>query len=320
MKGLIISLPSLTPPFPKETLYAYLAVANEAVSAVLLTDRNGRQCPVQYVSRTLNDAEKNYSPLEKLALSLVNMTRRLRRYFEAHPVKVITDQPIKNILSRTEASGKLAKYAVEIGTYKISFLPRNAIKGQVLADFLSDAPDGEAEEEYFRMPEVPPEVDDTEVWTLFTDGAASLKGSGAGLVLIGPSGLEYTYALRLTFVSTNNEAEYEALLAGLRIARKMKVSSIEVRSTVQERILSPDVEAQEHASGKQCGKLFTGPMHADAKEEVDKCDSCQIHSPIPRLPKTHMTSIMAPWPFYQWGMDTRTRAIDTSQGGAKFLL
>ncbi|GKA89675.1 reverse transcriptase domain-containing protein [Tanacetum coccineum] len=144
----------------EETLYAYLAVANEAVSAVLLTERNGRQCPVQ----------------------------RLRRYFEAHPVE-----------------------------------------GQVLADFLPDAPDGEAEEEYFRMPEVPPEVDDAEVWTLFTDGAASLKGSGAGLVLIGPSGLEYTYALRLTFVSTNNEAEYEALLAGLRIARKMKVSSIEVK-------------------------------------------------------------------------------------------
>ncbi|GJS56331.1 reverse transcriptase domain-containing protein [Tanacetum coccineum] len=457
MKRLIISLPSLTPPFPKETLYAYLAVAKEAVSAVLLTDRNGRQCPVQYVSRTLNDAEKNYSPLEKLALSLVNMTRRLRRYFEAHPVKVITDQPIKNILSRTEASGKLAKYAVEIGTYKISFLHLDAIKGQVLADFLSDAPDGEAEEEYFRMPEVPPEVDDTEVWTLFTDGAASLKGSGAGLVLIGPSGLEYTYALRLTFVSTNNEAEYEALLAGLRIARKMKVSGIEVkvdsklvanqingtyeatkesmikylakakefisefktfsieniprednqkadilsklatvpfshltkeilvevlneRSTdakevqtiveeegenwmtpiikyLEEGIVPSDKNEARSLRAKisqyviESGVLFkkgylvpmlrcVGPlqanyiireihmgscgmhigpravvrkamrqgyywptMHADAKEEVDKCDSCQIHSPIPRLPKTHMTSIMAPWPFYQWGMD-----------------
>ncbi|GJV48416.1 reverse transcriptase domain-containing protein [Tanacetum coccineum] len=88
MKRLIISLPSLTPPFPKETLYAYLAVAKEAVSAVLLTDRNGRQCPVQYVSRTLNDAEKNYSPLEKLALSLVNMTRRLRRVRIARKMKV----------------------------------------------------------------------------------------------------------------------------------------------------------------------------------------------------------------------------------------
>ncbi|GKC41480.1 reverse transcriptase domain-containing protein [Tanacetum coccineum] len=177
MKGLIMSLPSLTPPYPEETLYAYLAVSREAVSAVLLTDRKGRQCPVQYVSRTLNEAERNYSPLEKLALSLVNMTRRLRRYFEAHPVKVITDQPIKNILSRTEVSGKLAKYAVEIGTYKISFIPRNAVKGQVLADFLSDAPDGEREDEYFQSPEVSPEIDDTEAWTLYTDGAASSKGS-----------------------------------------------------------------------------------------------------------------------------------------------
>ncbi|GJX60386.1 reverse transcriptase domain-containing protein [Tanacetum coccineum] len=473
MKRLIISLHSLTPPLPKETLYGYLAVANEAVSAVLLTYRNGRQCPVQYVSRTLNDAEKNYSPLGKLALSLVNMTRRLRRYFEAHPVKVITDQPIKNILSRTEASGKLAKYVVEIGTYKISFLPRNAIKGQVLADFLSDAPDGEAEEEYFRMPEVPPEVDDTKVWTLFTDGASSLKGSGAGLVLIGPSGLEYTYALLLTFVSTNNEAEYEALLAGLRIARKMKVSGIEVkvdsklvanqingtyeatkesmikylakakefisefktfsieniprednqkadilsklatvpfshltkeilvevlneRSTdakevqtiveeegenwmtpiikyLKEGIVPSDKNEARSLRAKisqyviESGILFkkgylvpmlrcVGPlqanyvireihmgscgmhigpravvrkamrqgyywptMHADAKEEVDKCDSCQIHSPVPRLPKTHMTSIMAPWPFYQWGMDI-LGPLTPARGGAKFVI
>ncbi|GJR63960.1 reverse transcriptase domain-containing protein [Tanacetum coccineum] len=475
MKRLIMSLPSLTPPFPKETLYAYLAVSKEAVSAVLLTDQNGRQCPVQYVDheRTLNEAERNYSPLEKLALSLINMTRRLRRYFEAHPVKVITDQPIKNILSRTEASGKLAKYAVEIGTYKISFMPRNAVKGQVLADFLSDAPDGEREDEYFRMPEVPPEIDDTEAWTLYTDGAASSKGSGAGLVLIGPSGVEYAYALRLTFASTNNEAEYEALLAGLRIARRMNVLWIEVkvdsklvasqvngayeaskgsmikylakakeyisefktfsieniprednqkadvlsklatipfnhltkeilvevlneRSTevqevqtiveeegenwmtpiikyLEEGIVPSDKNEARALRAKigqytmESGVLFkkgylipmlrcvgplqanyvireihmgscgmhVGPravvrkamrqgyywptMHADAKTEVDKCDSCQIHSPIPRLPKTFMTSIMAPWPFYQWGMDI-LGPLTPARGRAKFVI
>ncbi|GJS90049.1 reverse transcriptase domain-containing protein [Tanacetum coccineum] len=60
-------------------------------------------------------------------------------------------------------------------------------------------------------------------------------------------------------------------------------------------------------------------MHADAKEEVDKCDSCQIHSPIPRLPKTHMTSIMAPWPFYQWGMDI-LGPLTPARGGAKFVI
>ncbi|GJY70968.1 reverse transcriptase domain-containing protein [Tanacetum coccineum] len=241
MKELIISLPSLTPPFQKETLYAYLAWSNKSVSAVLLTDRNGRQCPVQYVSRTLNDAEKNYSPLEKLALSLVNMTRRLRR--------------------------------------------------QVLADFLSDAPDGEAEEEYFRMPEVPPEVDDTEVWTLFTDGAASLKGSGAGLVLIGPSGLEYTYALRLTFVSTNNEAEYEALLAGLRIARKMKVSSIEVK--VDSKLVANQINGAYEATKESMIKYL-----AKAKEFISEFKTFSIEN-IPREDnqKADILSKLATVPF-----------------------
>ncbi|GKA61590.1 reverse transcriptase domain-containing protein [Tanacetum coccineum] len=60
-------------------------------------------------------------------------------------------------------------------------------------------------------------------------------------------------------------------------------------------------------------------MHADAKTEVDKCDSCQIHSPIPRLPKTFMTSIMAPWPFYQWGIDI-LGPLTPARGGAKFVI
>ncbi|GKC82271.1 reverse transcriptase domain-containing protein [Tanacetum coccineum] len=77
IKKLITELPSLKPPREKETLYAYLAVSAKAVSAVLLTDKKGRQCPVQYVSRTLNEAERNYAPMEKLALSLVHMTQRL---------------------------------------------------------------------------------------------------------------------------------------------------------------------------------------------------------------------------------------------------
>nr|GEU67046.1 hypothetical protein [Tanacetum cinerariifolium] len=113
----------------------------------------------------------------------------------------------------------MEKYVVELGAYNIKFIPRNAVKGQVLADFLSEAPEGTKEDLYFRMPEATVEKDYTESWTLFTDGASSPKGSRAGLVLIGLSGIEYTYALRLTFPSTNNEAEYEALLARLRIAR-----------------------------------------------------------------------------------------------------
>ncbi|GJU81112.1 reverse transcriptase domain-containing protein [Tanacetum coccineum] len=168
---------------PSVPLKSIERMQEASVETSSLNHRNGRQCPVQYVSRTLNEAERNYSPLEKLALSLVNMTRRLRR-----------------------------------------------------VNSFSDAPDGEREDEYFQSPEVPPEIDDTETWTLYTDGAASSKGSGAGLILTGPSGVEYAYALRLTFASTNNEAEYEALLAGLRIARMMNVPQIEVKDLLQAKL------------------------------------------------------------------------------------
>nr|GEV94388.1 hypothetical protein [Tanacetum cinerariifolium] len=126
-----------------------------------LTGKKGRQCPIQYVSRTLNEAERNYDPIEKLALSFIHVTRRLRRYFEAYPVKVITDQPIKNILNNTTSSRNLAKYTIELRDYNIMFMPRNIVKGQVLADFLSEAPKGVKEELYFWMLEVPSEKDDT---------------------------------------------------------------------------------------------------------------------------------------------------------------
>nr|GEX54554.1 hypothetical protein [Tanacetum cinerariifolium] len=71
-----------------------------------------------------------------------------------------------------------------------------------------------------------------EEWTMYTDGASSTKGVGAGLVLIDPSGVEYTYTRRLNFTSSNNEAVYEALLAGLRIAQKMKVSVLSKLASV----------------------------------------------------------------------------------------
>ncbi|GJS68119.1 reverse transcriptase domain-containing protein [Tanacetum coccineum] len=125
-------------------------------------------------------------------------------------------------------------------------MPHNAVKGQVLANFLSKAPEGEKDELYFLMPEVPMEKDDTESWTLYTDRASSSKGSGAGLVLIRPSGIEYTYALRLTFPSTNNEAEYEALLAGLRIAKQMNISNIEVK--VDSKLVASQINGNYEAS------------------------------------------------------------------------
>ncbi|GJW01264.1 reverse transcriptase domain-containing protein, partial [Tanacetum coccineum] len=203
---------------------------NKAVSAVLMTEQNGRQHPIRYVSKVLHEAEKNYATLVKLARALRNASRRLRRYFEAHPITVIMDQPIKQILGRAEMSGRLAQYAVELGAYKITYEPRNSMKGQVLADFLNEIPIGSdtlvpIETTYTKEDK----KDRQEEWMLFTDRACSSKGFSKGLVLKIPTKTEYTYALRLTFDSTNNQVEYEALLAGLRIAKKMGVQALSVK-------------------------------------------------------------------------------------------
>ncbi|GJW36455.1 reverse transcriptase domain-containing protein [Tanacetum coccineum] len=337
MKRLIIELTLVTTPKKEEVLYVYLVAEMKAVSAVLLTERMGKQCPVHYVSITLNEAERNYAPMEKLALSLLHMSQRLRRYFEDHPIKVITDQPIKQILNKAQASGKLAKYSVELGAYNITYKPRNATKGKVLADFLSEAP---------------------------VDGASNSKGSRADLVLISPSDTEFTYALRLNFTRTNNEAEYEALLTRLRMATKMKkvdvlsklatVASdhltkevlVEVLSerSIDTKVVSAVVVEEEdnwmtpiikcleegvwlknkneaRALRKRLINMSWREVffsRRDTWNEIPKCDSCQIHAPVPKLPKTLMTSIMAPWTFYQWGMDI-LGPLPQSAGKVKFV-
>ncbi|GJU90799.1 reverse transcriptase domain-containing protein [Tanacetum coccineum] len=234
MKRLIAELPTLTAPREREELIIYLAAAKEAISAVLMTDREGRQIPVYFVSRTLRGPEVNYTPMEKLVLALLSASKRLKRYFQAHTVVVITNQPIKQLLSSSEISGRMLKWKFELEGYDIQYRPRTAIKGQILADFIVERPEEESPDELMTEPEVLPEP-----WTLFTDGSSCVDGSGAGLILTNPEGAEFTYAMRFRFEATNNEAEYEALIAGLRIAEKMGIKNLQ--ANVDSRLVANQV-------------------------------------------------------------------------------
>nr|GFA61296.1 reverse transcriptase domain-containing protein [Tanacetum cinerariifolium] len=79
--------------------------------------------------------------MEKLVLSLVFAAKRIRWYFQAHPITVITDQPIKQIMSRPDVEGRLQKWSVMLGEHNITYRPRMSVKGQILADFLTEMPD-----------------------------------------------------------------------------------------------------------------------------------------------------------------------------------
>nr|GFC25375.1 reverse transcriptase domain-containing protein [Tanacetum cinerariifolium] len=105
LKQHLSALPLLAAPKPQEELIMYLSATHGAISAVLLTERGTVQTPVYFISRALQGPELNYSPMEKLVLSLVFAAKRLRRYFQAHPIAVITDQPIKQVMCHPDAAG-----------------------------------------------------------------------------------------------------------------------------------------------------------------------------------------------------------------------
>nr|GFB71620.1 reverse transcriptase domain-containing protein [Tanacetum cinerariifolium] len=86
LKQHLSALPLLAAPKPQEELIMYLSATHGAISVVLLTERGTVQTPVYFISRALQGPELNYSPMEKLVLSLVFAAKRLRRYFQAHPI------------------------------------------------------------------------------------------------------------------------------------------------------------------------------------------------------------------------------------------
>ncbi|GKD91972.1 reverse transcriptase domain-containing protein, partial [Tanacetum coccineum] len=190
--------------------------------------------PIYFVSRALRGPEVNYTSMEKLVLALVHASKRLKRYFQAHPIIVITDQPIQQVLSRPEVAGRLQKWSIKLGEYAIHYRPRVSIKGQILADFIVERPEEESPDTLMGEEEELPEP-----WILFTDGSSCTDGSGAGLILTNPEGMEFTYALRFRFDATNNEAEYEALIAGLKIAEQMGVKNLQ--ANVDSRLVANQV-------------------------------------------------------------------------------
>ena len=186
------------------------------------------QHPIYYISKSLVGAESWYPSIEKLAYCLLLVVRKLRPYFQAHPITVLTDQPLRKVLQKPEASNRLLKWVVELGQYHITYQPRTAIKGQALEYFIVECTIIQKEDEQAKKPE--DNEENWPVWRLFVDGSSNEHNSGVGLILITPEGHRIHCTLRFDFSASNNEAEYEALLVGLRLTRDVKVVTVDIYS------------------------------------------------------------------------------------------
>ncbi|GFS28943.1 hypothetical protein Acr_00g0004750 [Actinidia rufa] len=238
LKEYLGSPPLLTVPTTGEDLYIYLSISPTAVSVVLIREEDQVQRPIYYVSKVLMGAEARYPRIEKLAYALMIAARKLCHYFQAHPIIVLTDQPLKHILQQPDTSGRLLKWSIELSEFHIEYKPRKAIKAQALADFIvesthEDTPQPETTPPEAGIPKEPTSEKYLAHWILFVDGSSNQHDCGAGLVIQAPSSEQMEYAIRMGFKATNNEAEYEALLAGLRVATELGAQSLEVVSDSQ---------------------------------------------------------------------------------------
>jgi hypothetical protein len=172
-----------------------------------------KQIPVYFASEALSGSKIFYSELEKIAYAVIMAARKLRHYFEAHRIRVITNQPLSDLFANRETSSRIIKWSAELLEYIVDFERRSTIKLQVLADFVMDwtSPTQNLDEE------IPTP------WIVQCDGAWCYKGVGISVVVTSPTGVVIRYAAQLIFAnnehSTNNTTEYEALLLALR---KMK--------------------------------------------------------------------------------------------------
>ncbi|GKE74846.1 reverse transcriptase domain-containing protein, partial [Tanacetum coccineum] len=114
IKKQIAELPTLTALIKGETLIMHLSMTEEATSVILLAKQGDKQIPMNFVGRALQSPEVNYPPMEKLVLALIHTARRLRRYFQAHSIVVSIDQPMKQVFSKQENSGRLVKWTIEL--------------------------------------------------------------------------------------------------------------------------------------------------------------------------------------------------------------
>jgi hypothetical protein len=143
LKASLTSAPILTPPQDSESLYLYVAATTQVVSAIIVVERTEEghalpvQRPVYYISEVLSETKARYPQVQKLLYAVVLTRRKLRHYFEDHPVTVVSSFPLGEIIRNPDAAGRIAKWSVELMGEMLAYAPRKAIKSQILANFVA---------------------------------------------------------------------------------------------------------------------------------------------------------------------------------------
>ncbi|CAN6221324.1 unnamed protein product [Urochloa humidicola] len=145
--------------------------------------------------------------------------------------------------------------------YGISYMPWSAIKSQALADFIVE----------WTETQLPPAPADLEYWIMYFDGSVMKEGARVGLVFVSPLGVRMRYSMRLHFTASNNVAEYEAFVNGLRIAVELGIRRLKIRGNskfiVDQVMKKSDCKPKESERLKKSPSLPSEPKKTSSRPQ-----------------------------------------------------
>jgi hypothetical protein len=162
----------------------YLTATTHVVSTAIIVEQQEDdhaypvQRPVYFVSEVLSDSKPCYQPVQKLLYAVLITSRKLQHYFQEYSITVVTDYQLDDILRNQDATGRISKWAVDLGALNIDFKPRISIKSQALVDFMAE----------WWENQLPTPTERPGHWVMYFDGSLKLEGIGGGVLLISPKG------------------------------------------------------------------------------------------------------------------------------------
>jgi hypothetical protein len=191
LKKVLSTPPVLVAPKEKEPLLLYTAATHQVVSTVLVVKRSeegkahGVQRPVYFINEVLYPTKQRYLHYQQIAYSVFTTAWKLRQYFAVHPIIVVNEAPLSNILNNPSATGRVSLWGIELSPLDITCEKRKAIKSQILLDFTA---------KWLELQSVgPPDL--SSVWMMYFDGSKRIQDAGACVVL----GDKLKYVLQMSF-------------------------------------------------------------------------------------------------------------------------
>jgi hypothetical protein len=217
VKHYLKSPPVLMPPQDKKPFKLYLSANEQDIGSALAQEFEGKERVAYFVSRRLLDAETRYSTVERLCLCLCFSCTKLRPYLLTVECTVVCkDDVVKYMLSLPILKGRIGKWILVLSEFDLTYQSAKVIKGQVMADLVTH----HCGSKVAVIEPIP--------WTMLFDGLSCGVGSGIRIVLISPQGISYEFSIPIEKTSTNNQAEYQAVLKGIKLLREVNVEVTEI--------------------------------------------------------------------------------------------